>query len=75
MRNKITELTERMLDGVVEDMLSEKFYPSLQCKTFNRVCDYMPLCFEVNPNIDELYIKGGETNGDAIAQSEEPATE
>jgi hypothetical protein len=40
-------LVQRTLDcinGVVDGVLNNRFYPSMQCHYYNRECEYLPLC-------------------------------
>lgn len=68
--SRINEMTEELIDGMLNDLRSKQFYPSIQCKSFNRVCDYMPLCFEQNVDINSLYMKGGDNNEDVNGKTE-----
>lgn len=40
----LLDMTLGCVTGVANDILSEKFYPSMQCFYYNRECEYLPLC-------------------------------
>jgi hypothetical protein len=40
----LIQRTTDCLNGVADGILSERFYPSMECHYFNRECDFLPLC-------------------------------
>uniref|UniRef100_A0A6M3KF08 Putative PD-(D/E)XK nuclease superfamily protein n=1 Tax=viral metagenome TaxID=1070528 RepID=A0A6M3KF08_9ZZZZ len=51
----LSDLTERMLKGVYEGIKNERFHPSMQCISYNRQCDYMPLCRQDSKRVREAF--------------------
>ena len=55
MEKTLEGLTEAMLKGVYEGITQERFEPSMQCFTYNRACDFLPLCKNDNKKTREAF--------------------
>ena len=76
--NRIQDMTEACILGVLDGIKHERFYPSMQCHYFNRKCDYLPLCKNDSKATREAFYekrkefynkdewKGGNTIDDAV---------
>jgi hypothetical protein len=40
----LIERTKACVHGVADNILNERFYPSMQCHYYKRECEYLPLC-------------------------------
>jgi len=47
--------TEETIAGVVRDIKRADFYPSMQCFTYNRECDYYHLCYRYSERVVEEF--------------------